>query len=363
MFCYNCGIKLDDKARFCPNCGTKVAAENNDPATEPVTDHVAETAAEPVAESVSVPEPGTVVPAVTPSVAPAVAAKPIVVPTLPHETAEYVPSVEEKTKACVKKTFSSAFFLIATILFTLSVIFSTVSFFITYNEDSYDYYEEPGVFDRVSAPEYESEDSTLDDLGDIFLALQLFDESLIWIIGLFITVVLARSKNAMKTGGITTLKVASCIKIGFSFIFALFLFMGGIAVCGFSEDSAVTVATLFFVTPIFIAVGVMYVIFSFKLSSGISTLRSIASTGIPTAKLSGLIGVVLFAVAAVNLLVVSGNVTIAGVTDTSNWADLLYALTKGVSCLLFGISFFNLKKSLKSLTEEYKLTNTPAAAG
>ncbi len=342
MFCYNCGIKLDDKASFCPNCGTKLIVDenNSEPAKEPVVVPVTEVA--PTAVS----EPVIVVPVVTPALQP--------------EIIEYVPSVEEKAKACVKKSFSSVLFLIATILFTLSVILSTISFFTTVDSAPYDAYEEPGVFDKVSVSEYEEEDVTFEDVKLIFGFLEFIDESVLWIIGLFLAFIFAKSKKDMKTGGITTLKVAARIKVIFSFVFAFFIFIMGIALCG-TSDPELAFAWLF-VAPVCIAVGVLYVLFSFKLSSGISKIRNIAATGVP-AKLSGLIGVVLFAIAVLNLLTVNGNVTVTGISYTFNWADSLYALTKGTSCLLFGITFVILKNKLKALAEEYKLANTPAPAG
>ena len=369
MFCYNCGNKLDDKARFCPNCGTKIIKEENVSAAEPVTEPVAEPvtvpAAEPVAESVSVHEPDIVVPVVTPVAASGEEADPIVVPTVTYETAEHVPSVEERTKACVKKSLSSALFLIATILFTLSVIFSTVSFLITGSADTeyYDTYEEPGYFDKVTVSEYEDEPLTYNDIKTVFGAIEFFDESVLLIIGLFLTYIFARSKNDMKTGGLTTLKVAAGIKIGFSFVFAFFIFFAGIAICGDSVPEELISAVVLLVCPLFIAAAVLYVIFCFKLSGSIGKVRDIASTGIPASDLSGFVGVVLFAVAVINLLGVSGDLTITGVTDTANWADYFNALTKGGSYLLFGITFVALKKKLKSLAEEYKLANTPAPAG
>lgn len=370
MFCYNCGIKLDDKARFCPNCGTKVMTEESKPVAEAVTETVVEVMSETVilpvgetvVETVPAPEPVTVIPVSTPTVAPAEAARPIVVPTVIPETEEYQPSVEEKTKACVKKTFSSALFLIATILFTLSVIFSTVSFFISVGSDTYDTYEEPGFFDKVSVSEYEDETLTLDDVKTVFSAFEFMDESLVLIIGLFLAFIFAKSKKDMKTGGITTVKVATSIKIGFSFMFALVVFCAGVAVCASVPDDVVGVMVLL-IMPLFIAAGVMYIIFCFKLSAAVSNIRNIAVTGVPQAKLSGFVGVVFFAIAAINLLSISGNIYISGITDTANWADTLYALTKGASCLLFGIAFVVLKKRLKSLSEEYKLANTPAVAG
>lgn len=373
MFCYNCGIKLDDKARFCPGCGTKVVTEESKPAAEAVTETVVEVMSETVVlpmaetsvETVPAPVPVTEIPVSTPTVAPVEAARPIVVPTVTPEAAAYQPSVEEKTKACVKKSLSSALFLIATILFTLSVIFSTVSFFIAGSADTeyYDTYEEPGYFDKVTVSEYEDGSLTYNDIKTVFGAVEFADESVLLIIGLFLTYIFAKSKNDMKTGGLATLKVAAGIKIGFSFLFALLIFIAGIAVCGESVPEELIGAVVILVCPLFIAAGVLYVIFCFKLSGSIGKVRDIASTGNPTSKLSGFVGVVLFAIAAINLLSISGNIYISGVTDTGNWADTLCTLTKGVSCLLYGIIFVTLKKKLKSLTEEYKPTNTPAVAG
>ena len=377
MFCYNCGIKLDDKARFCPNCGTKVIVDENkpEPVAEPVpmaveeavTEPAAEVAAEPVTEVTPEPvaEPAVApvaVPVVTPAVAPIEEPKPIVVPTIIPETVEKVPTVEEKTKACVKKSVSSVLFLIATILFTLSVIFSTVSFFMTVESDPYGYYEEPGIFDKVSVSEYEDETLTLDDVKYVFGMFEFMDESLVLIIGLFLAFIFAKSKKDMKTGGLTVVKVATGIKIGFSFIFALLMICAGVAVCASVPEELIG-AMVVVLIPMFIAAGVIYVIFCFKLSAGIGKIRNIATTGVPTAKLSGLIVVVLFAVGAANLLSVNGYITVNDVAYTLNWADSLYALTKGASCILFGLTVAMLKKKLKSLSEEYKLVNTPAPAG
>ena len=363
MFCFNCGVKLDDKVRFCPNCGTKVAVEENkpEPIAEPVSVPVAKPAAEVTAEPVTqvTPEPSAEPVIVVRTAEPEV--NPVVVPTVEPETAEHLPSVEEKTKACVKKTFSSVLFLIATILFTLSVIFGTVSFFLTSDTEPYDEYEAPGVYDKVSVAEYEDDTLTLDDVKVVFGVFEFMDESLVLIIGLFLSFIFARSKKDMKTGGLTTLKVASGIKIGFSFIFALLVFSAGVAVCAAAPEELIG-AMVFLLMPIFIAAGVIYVIFCFKLSASIGKLRNITATGVP-AKLSGLIGIFFFVMAAINLLSVNGYITVNDVAYTLNWADSLYALTKGASCLIFGISFISLNKKLKAFAEEYKLANTPAPAG
>ena len=82
MYCSNCGAMLPDNAAFCPECGTKVIAEESADTTvqvsEPVTEEAPVTTAEPVEEvpvfePVSEPEtviePDPVIP--TPPVIPA----------------------------------------------------------------------------------------------------------------------------------------------------------------------------------------------------------------------------------------------------------------------------------------------------
>lgn len=319
MFCYNCGIKVDDNVRFCPNCGTKLANEQPEPQPK----------VEPIAEPVIVVR----------------TVEPIVVPNLQSETPEYVPSVEEKTKACVKKSLSSALFLIATILFTLSVVLGMISFAMGSETEVY---SEPGIFDKVSV----SDGTAEDDFDGVLEFLDIFDVGILWVVGLWLTFAFAKSKKDMNTGGIAVLKVAARIEVILSFIIATVLLIVGIVLSVVEEDPTIAVIAVLIAIPVFAAIGFVYVFYCFKVSADISSLYSIASTGIPTAKLSRLVGIVCLVIAGIDLMGTSGN-----------WADILYSLTEGAAYLLFGISFFIFKKKIKGLAEEYKLANTPAPAG
>lgn len=307
MFCHNCGMRFDDDVSFCHNCGTMLREQK----------------------------------AVVPDTQPAL--QPVSTPVT-YSFAEYEPSVEEKTKTYVKKSLSSALFLIATILFTLSTIFGVIAF----NSDSeYDIADEPGLFDKLSVA-YDAYDIE----EDLFDAIDIFDTSIIWAIGLWLTYIFARSKKDMKTGGISTLKVAAMIDIILGFVIAAILVIAGI-VGSFEESSPDIIAIMLIIAvPLFAALGFVYVLLTFKVRSDINALHSIFTTGIPTTKISRLVGIFCFIIAAFVII-----------PDTSGIIDVLSCLTSGASMILFGIHFFRFKSQMKIFAEEYKLANTPAPAG
>ncbi len=328
MFCYNCGMKIENKVRFCPNCGAKLVNEQTviQPVAEPVIKPIAEPVVQPVNVHISVPQ------------------QPVV--SVGYVPTEYLPPVEERTKYCVKKSLSSALFLIAVILFTLSTVFGFISLF---SDNLPEINDEPGLFDMVSVS---VEDYSLDD--EFYNIVEFFDASIVWVVGFWLTFILAKSKRGMNTGGIFTLKIAAFIDRIFAYAVATFIVFEGIATLSVGTDAVDTYTSIIFGAPIFVGIGFVIVLFFHKACSVIEVLRSIAATGnpMPTDKLSRFVGIGCFVIAVMDISTAGGG-----------WISIVTSLIEGIACLLFGICFFVLKKRLKALSEEYNIAYTPAMTG
>ena len=108
MFCRICGQNLADGAKFCTGCGNPVAAETPNPAPE-------QSAAAPVETPVPQPQP-TIEPAPQPAYqAPT--------PQANFAPAPKAPLHSNPSIAALKKALSSPLMLVATIVYSLMVLF------------------------------------------------------------------------------------------------------------------------------------------------------------------------------------------------------------------------------------------------
>ncbi len=263
-----------------------------------------------------------------------------------NERAAYIPSVEDRVKDYIKNFFSSGLFLVAVILLTLSVIFTSVDFAVGVVNKP-DVYDEPGMFDKVSV-------SYTDSVAEYVISeiMELLNAGLLWVVGFWLTFVFAKSKGIMKTGGVSTLKTAAAVERVISFFVAAMIVVDGMLSC-ISDDGIVAILpVVIFILPLFAGVGFVYVLFCFKAYADVKAIHTISSTGVPTVQISKFVGVFCFITAGLNLMTTDGS-----------WSYVLSSLTEGAACLIFGILFFKFRAAITRFAEEYTIANTPAEAG
>ena len=295
MYCTSCGINNEDGAAFCANCGAKLE-QSATPA--PVAE--TPTAADILVESPEGARQGDTAQTEQP---------------VPPPAPIYMPPTYNAVIGTVKQMGSSGKFLAIAILYSaiagLSVFSSLISGFII-----------PTIYSL--APNYGEE--LAESFAGSFSSFPSVTTILI-IIGLWLTYAACKKpENALKTGGLVVLKVASIIELVGAWLAAV---AGCVVLLAFSlvpELKNILNAANSELTPIgasinvnqilavagafFIAVMAVTILFCFKKLQTVNAVLDSVRTGIPSQKASSFYGAMLYVGGAV--LTLFGLVVIVG---------------------------------------------------
>ena len=345
-FCPNCGQQLEDADVFCPKCGQN---------TEAVQENV-----QPAPQYTPVPEPQPLYQAPQP-------APQFYAPPAANETGLNQPIL------ALKRTATSAPFIIGAILFTVSAILSVILSVVT---SPYLYYL---FFDYLYAQGINVSYVSLNTASSVISAVISSIPTLLVILGLWLTVGAGGNKNndRMSTAGLTIIKVIRILGlIGFCICFGILLIASIIGLIALGVNGGrysgpgLGVGILGFL--ILIGVFVFGLIFLIKVLKTIGAAKKVAATGMPNNGASGFVAVMLFIAgisgifSALMLIFFSaffGNV----VYDVSREIKLDYsvlevlisrfALFGGIALLIssladifFGITIFKFKGAMNRLS-------------
>lgn len=228
MFCFQCGAKNEDAARFCENCGADLYAHAA--AAQPQVWRPRAAQAEPPAPVPPAKRPAAIVPAQTapiPPVPPVVTAQTTYIPVPPVQQVvvqrvrpapvKLVPAAPTAYTRALTQNGASPLFLAATILLTLTSLLSLYTYF---NNPSgsgmYFLLSAAGLWNRHSSGEGAT-------LIAVCRALS-FLPTLLCCIGLWAAFGACHSKNAqISTGGLSCIRAATVLKIVFTSIAFFFL--------------------------------------------------------------------------------------------------------------------------------------------
>ena len=267
-FCPNCGQQLEDADVFCPNCGQN---------TEAVQEHV-----QPEPQFTPAPQPQPLYQAPQP-------APQFYTPPSSNETGLNQPIL------ALKRTATSAPFIIGTILFTVSAILSVIMSIVASPSLYY------LILDFLNAQGVNVSFVSLNTASSVVSAVISSIPTFLIILGLWLTVGAGGNKNndRMSTAGLTIIKVIKIISlIGVCICFGIGIIAGIIGLIALGVNGGrysgpgLVAAVICFL--IFIAVFVFVLIFYIKVLKTIGSAKKVASTGMPNNKASGFVAVILF---------------------------------------------------------------------
>ncbi len=336
-YCPNCGQEIDENEKFCHSCGAKIADETAVGPERPITSQPESPQA---AQS----------PPVTHEAIPADQMPPY------HVKEGSFSAGQNPAISAYKKAARSPLFLIAVLLLALSIVFSIVN---SFSSDIPDY-----VSDSVSNAleefgddlKFDKSDMTeindfIDNAGNYFLpsAISTNIPSIIVLIALGLIVASAMSKNEGKTStaGLTIIKVMSIIELVFAIIIsvALTAVLAVSSVMMLKEKGDVKSVGIAFtvITIIVFIISIFCIIFFAKKLKTINTAKKTVVTGIPSDKVSGFVGVIIFIIGALSA---AGAVTMMiNVSAISGLASL----TSGASYVLFALTLFSYKSTMREV--------------
>ena len=345
-FCPNCGQQLEDADVFCPNCGQN---------TEAVQENV-----QPEPQFTPAPQPQPLYQAPQP-------APQFYTPPSSNETGLNQPIL------ALKRTATSAPFIIGTILFTVSAILSVIMSIVASPSLYY------LLLDFLSSQGINISSVSLSTASSVVSAVISSIPTFLIILGLWLTVGAGGNKNndRMSTAGLTIIKVIQiisligvCICFGIGIIAAIIgLIALGVNGGRYSGPGLVAGIIAFL---ILIAAFVLVLIFLIKILKTIGAAKKVAATGMPNNGASGFVAVILFilgisaVVSALMLLFFSAFLGNA-LYDLSREIKLDYyivemlisrfAIFGGISSLLsalanifFGITIFKFKGAMNRLS-------------